>query len=329
MYNVAIVGATGLVGSTFLKVLAEQKFPIKNLRLLASARSAGKIIEFCGKEYVVEELKETSFEGIDLALFSAGGDISRKFAPIAESAGCIVIDNSSCFRNDADKALVVPEVNPEDAKISRIIANPNCSTIQSIVPLKAIDEKYGLKRVVYTTYLAVSGSGMKGIKDLENTLQGKANEFYPYKICDTCIPEIDSALDNGYTKEEIKMVNETRKMLHKPDLKISATCVRVPVKNSHAVSIMLETEKEFDLAEVKEVIKNYPGLVLVDDLANHKYPVTDLSNGNEKIYVGRIRRDLSCDNGLLLYVVADNIRKGAASNAVQIALYMHEQGWIK
>ena len=329
MYNVAIVGATGLVGGTFIKVLAEQKFPIKNLKLLASAKSAGSKIEFCGKEYVVEELKETSFEGVDLALFSAGGDISRKFAPIAEKAGCIVIDNSSCFRQDPDKALVVPEVNPEDAKTSRIIANPNCSTIQAIVPLKALDEKYGLKRVVYTTYQAVSGSGMKGIKDLENTLAGKDNAFYPYKIAGTCIPEIDSALDNGYTKEEMKMVNETRKMLHKPDLKISATCVRVPVKNSHAVSIMLETEKEFEINEVKELIANYPGLVLVDDLPNHKYPVADLSNGNEKIYVGRIRRDLSCDNGLLLYTVADNIRKGAASNAVQIALFMHEKGWIK
>ena len=329
MYNVAIVGATGLVGGTFLKVLAEQKFPIKNLKLLASARSAGKVIEFCGKEYVVEELKETSFEGIDLALFSAGGDISRKFAPIAEQAGCIVVDNSSCFRQDPDKALVVPEVNPEDAKISRIIANPNCSTIQAIVPLKALDDKYGLKRVVYTTYQAVSGSGMKGINDLESTLNGGENSFYPYKIAGTCIPEIDSALENGYTKEEMKMVNETRKMLHKPELKISATCVRVPVRNSHAVSIMLETEKEFDINEVKEVIANYPGLVLVDDLPNHKYPVADLSNGNEKIYVGRIRRDLSCDNGLLLYTVADNIRKGAASNAVQIALFMHEKGWIK
>lgn len=329
MYNVAIVGATGLVGGTFLKVLAEQKFPIKNLRLLASARSKGKIIEYCGKEIVVEELTEESFKGIDLALFSAGGEISRKYAPIAESCGCIVIDNSSCFRNDPDKALVVPEVNPEDAKLSRIIANPNCSTIQAIVPLKALDDKYGLKRVVYTTYQAVSGSGMKGIHDLENTLNGKQNEFYPYKIAETCIPEIDSALDNGYTKEEMKMVNETRKMLHKPDLKISATCVRVPVKNSHAVSIMLETEKEFDLDEVKETIKNYPGLVLVDDLPNHKYPVANLSNGNEKIYVGRIRKDLSCDNGLLMYTVADNIRKGAASNAVQIALYMHEKGWIK
>ena len=329
MYNVAIVGATGLVGGTFLKVLAEQKFPIKNLRLLASERSKGKIIEFEGKNYVVEELCEDSFDGIDLALFSAGSDISKKFAPIAESKGCVVIDNSSCFRQDKDKALVVPEVNIEDACMSKIIANPNCSTIQSIVPLKAIDNKYGLKRVVYTTYQAVSGSGMKGINDLVNTLDGKENSFYPYKISETCIPEIDSALDNGYTKEEMKMVNETRKMLHKPDLKISATCVRVPVLNSHAVSIMLETEKEFEIEDVRETLKNFPGIVLVDDLANHKYPVSSLSNNTDKVYVGRIRRDLSCDNGLLLYTVADNIRKGAASNAVQIAQYMDKLGWIK
>ena len=281
----------------------------------------------------VEELNENSFDGIDLALFSAGASVAKTYAPIAEAKGAVVVDNSSCFRQDSDKALIVPEVNPFDADpksgYSRIIANPNCSTIQSIVPLKPLEEKYGLKRVVYTTYQAVSGSGMKGIQDLEKSLKGEKCTFYPYQISDTCIPEIDVALENGYTKEEMKMVNETRKMLHLPDLKVSATCVRVPVKNSHAVSIMVELEKEFDLEEVKELLSNYPGIVVVDDLKNHKYPVAQLSNGNNLVYVGRIRRDLSCDNGLLLYTVGDNIRKGAASNAVQIAQYMDKKGWIK
>lgn len=322
-YNVAVVGATGLVGQTFLKVLAEYNFPINNLRLLASARSAGKEIEFMGKTYIVEELTEKSFEGIDLALFSAGSGVSQIYAPIAEASGAIVVDNSSCFRQDPDKALVVPEVNPEDVRISRIIANPNCSTIQSIIPLKAL-EKYGLKRVVYTTYQACSGAGMNGKLDLERTRQGQENQHFPYNIAQTCIPQIDVFLDNGYTKEEMKMVNETRKMLHMPTLPISATCVRVPVDNSHAVSIMVELEKEFDLNEIKDVFKNHPGVKLWDDPSNQIYPVSTVSNGNDYVYVGRIRRDLSVENGLLLYCVADNIRKGAAANAVQIALKLVE-----
>lgn len=217
-YNVAVVGATGVVGSTFLKVLAEYKFPIKKIKLLASARSAGKIINFDGQDVVVEELTADSFDDVDIALFSAGGSVSKEFCPIAASKGAVVIDNSSAWRMDPNIPLVVPEVNPFDIKGSGINANPNCSTIQSIIPLKALDEKYGLKRVVYTTYQAVSGSGMKGIKDLENTLEGKDNEFYAYPIAKTCVPEIDSFLDDGYTKEEMKMVNETRKMLHKPEL---------------------------------------------------------------------------------------------------------------
>ncbi len=320
-YNVAIVGATGLVGSTFLKVLEEEKFPINNLRLFASSKSAGKKIIYDGKEYIVEELNKDSFENIDIALFSAGGKVSLEYCPIAAAKGAIVIDNSSTFRNYPDLPLVVPEVNPEDIRNHGIISNPNCSTIQSIVPLKALEE-YGIKRVNYTTYQAVSGSGMKGIKDLENTLEGKKNEFYPYPISQTCIPEIDSWLENGYTKEEMKMVNETRKMLHMPNLPVSATCVRVPVRNSHGVSIQVELEKEFSIEDVRKKIASYPGLILVDDLKNHKYPVSILSTGNNLIYVGRIRKDLSTENGLLLYCVADNVRKGAAANAVQIAQYI-------
>lgn len=323
-YNVAIVGATGLVGSTFLKVLEEYNFPIKNLKLLASARSAGKKVFFKGNEYIVEELTENSFEGIELALFSAGGDVSKKFAPIARAAGARVIDNSSAWRNDPEIPLIVPEVNINDYSINKLIANPNCSTIQAILPLKALDDAYGLKRIVYSTYQAVSGSGQKGKNDLIKTLNGEEPEFYPHNISQTCIPEIDVFLDNGYTKEEMKMVNETRKMLHKPNLAISATCIRVPVLNSHGVSIMCEMENDFNLDEVRKVLANFENIVVLDDGKNHIYPTSLVSNGTDKVYVGRIRRDLSCPNGLLLYCTADNIRKGAAANAVQIALKLVE-----
>lgn len=322
LYNVAIVGATGLVGSTFLKVLAEVDFPIKNLRLLASARSAGKTINYCGKEYTVEELTKDSFAGIDIALFSAGGAVSKEYAPLAAKAGAVVVDNSSTFRNDPALPLVVPEVNASDIRSEGIIANPNCSTIQAIIPLKALDEKYGLKRVQYATYQAVSGSGMKGVNDLKATLAGNENQFYPYPIAKTCIPEIDSFLDDGYTKEEMKMVNETRKMLHHPDLAISATCIRVPVENCHGVLVHAELNIEFSIDEVKELFKNYPGLKLADDVTKHLYPTSTMANGNDFVYVGRIRRDLSTANGIIFYTVADNVRKGAASNAVQIAKYI-------
>lgn len=320
-YNVAVVGGTGVVGSTFLKVLKEYNFPIKDLRILASERSAGKEIEYDGKKYIVQKLDENSFEGIDIALFSAGGNVSLEYAPIAAKSGAVVIDNSSAWRNDPNLPLVVPEVNPGDIRNSGIIANPNCSTIQAIVPLKAISD-YGLKRINYTTYQAVSGSGMKGINDLKNTLEGKEPAFYAYPIANTCVPEIDTFLDNGYTKEEMKMVNETRKMLHMPQLPISATCIRVPVANSHGVVVNVELEKEFEIEDIRKIFANYPGLVLVDDPKNHIYPVATMSNGNDMIYVGRIRRDLSVPNGLIFYTVADNIRKGAASNAVQIAKYI-------
>ncbi len=328
MYNVAIVGATGLVGGTFLQKLAEIEFPIKELRLLASARSAGKTILYRGKEYLVLELKEDSFHGIDIALFSAGGEVSRHYAPLARSQGAIVVDNSSYWRQDPSIGLVVPEVNFEDVRLNRLIANPNCSTIQAILPVKALHDRYHVKRIQYTTYQAVSGSGMKGILDLERTKKGEKPQFYPYDISSTCIPEIDVAMDNGYTKEEMKMVWETRKMLHEPTLPISATCVRVPVPNSHAVAIALECEKSFTLEEVRATLKAFPGICVIDDLKNHLYPTSLQANGNDTVYVGRIRADLSCENGLLLYVVGDNIRKGAASNAVQIIQKMVEQHLI-
>jgi len=318
-YNVAIVGATGLVGSTFIKVLQEKKFPINNLKLLASANSAGKEIECFGKKWVVEELKEDSFKDVEIALFSAGGSISQKFAPIAVKSGATVIDNSSAWRQDKDVPLVVPEVNFGAIGDSKLIANPNCSTIQAMLPLKALKDKYGLKKVNFSTYQSVSGSGMKGINDLLSTRKGEKNSFYPYSIVDTCIPQIDVFLENGYTKEEMKMVNETRKILELPDLKISATCIRVPVLSCHGVSIQVELERDFKVEDVKELMKSFPGIVLADDPNNSIYPVSTMATNNDSVYVGRIRRDLSTDNSLLLYTVADNIRKGAASNAVQIA----------
>ena len=320
-YNVAVVGATGLVGRTFLKVLEEYNFPINNLILYASARSKGKVVTYCGKEYVIEELTKDSFDGVEIALFSAGGSISQEYAPIAEAKGAVVIDNSSAWRMHEDCALVVPEINFDDIYTKRkIIANPNCSTIQSVLPLKPLSDKFGLKRVVYTTYQAVSGSGQKGVEDLKRCKEGSLPEFYPYDISNTCIPEIDSFLDDGYTKEEMKMVNETRKILHLDNLPVSATCIRVPVESCHGVMIQVELEKEFTIEEVKEALKEQKGIILYDDPKNHIYPNSIVAKDNDAVYVGRIRKDLSCKNGLLLYCVADNIRKGAAANAVQIAL---------
>ena len=320
-YNVAVVGATGLVGRTFLKVLAEYDFPINNLVLYASARSAGKKVLFKDKEYTIVELTHDAFDNIDIALFSAGGGVSKEYAPIAAKKGCVVIDNSSAWRMDNDCALIVPEINIEDAySKSNIIANPNCSTIQSVLPLKPLLDTFGLKRVVYTTYQSVSGSGQKGVNDLNRCKNGEKPEFYPYDIANTCIPEIDEFLDDGYTKEEMKMVNETRKILHVDNLLISATCIRVPVEACHGVMIQVELEKEFTIEGVKEALSSYPGIILYDDVKNHIYPNSIVAKDKDEVYVGRIRRDLSCNNGLLLYCVADNIRKGAAANAVQIAM---------
>lgn len=319
-YNVAVVGATGLVGSTFLKVLNEYNFPIENLTLFASERSAGKVVQYAGKDYVVQALKKGCFEGIEIALFSAGGSVSEEWAVEAEKSGTVVIDNSSAWRMVKECALIVPEINLDAFDGARkIVANPNCSTIQSVLPLKPLNDKFGLKRVVYSTYQAVSGSGQKGRNDLIRTLNGEEPQFYPYNISQTCIPHIDSFLDDGYTKEEIKMVNETRKILNLPNLPVSATCVRVPVLNAHAVSIMVELDKPFTLDEVKEAFKSQKGIVVLDDFKNNIYPTSTVANDSDAVYVGRIRKDLSCDNGILFYCVSDNIRKGAAANAVQIA----------
>lgn len=319
--NVAIVGATGMVGRTFLKVLEERNFPIDNLYLFSSARSAGSKVEFAGKEYTVEELNENSFDrDIQLALFSAGGSISEKYAPIAASKGVIVVDNSSAWRMDENVPLVVPEVNPEAVKEHKgIIANPNCSTIQAMVPLKPLHDKYKIKRIVYSTYQAVSGSGVKGTKDLEDGINGVPNQFYPHPIAYNCLPHIDVFMENGYTKEEMKMINETMKILNDYNLKITATTVRVPVVNGHSESVNVEFENDFEIDELKNVLANFEGLELVDDIANNVYPTAFELSGRDEVFVGRIRRDFSVDSGINMWVVADNIRKGAATNTVQIA----------
>ena len=319
-YKLALVGATGLVGRTAIKVLEEKNLPISEYVFFASKRSAGSIMELLGQDYVVRELNEHSFdEGFDFAIFSAGGDVSRKFAPIAASKGCIVIDNSSTFRMDKNVPLVVPEVNSEDLKSSSgIIANPNCSTIQAVVALKPLDVKYGIKRVVYSTYQAVSGAGQKGVQDLQDTLNGLEPKKFPHPIANNCLPHIDVFTDSGYTKEELKMINETRKILHKPNLRVTATCVRVPVMNSHSESINVEFENDFDLEELKEVLKNSPGIILMDNPAENIYPLATRATGSDEVYIGRIRRDDSVPFGVNFWVVSDNVRKGAASNAIQI-----------
>ncbi|WP_010252122.1 aspartate-semialdehyde dehydrogenase [Acetivibrio cellulolyticus] len=319
--NLAVVGATGMVGRTFIKVLEERNLPIENIYFFSSSRSAGSKITFNGKEYTVEELTETSFDrGIDIALFSAGGSTSEKFSPIAASKGCVVVDNSSQWRMDPAVPLVVPEVNPQDIAWHKgIIANPNCSTIQAVVALKPLHDKYKIKRIVYSTYQAVSGAGMKGYSDLENGLKGEAPKKFPHPIAGNCLPHIDVFLPNGYTKEEEKMVNETRKILGDQNLRVTATTVRVPVYNGHSESINVEFEKQFDLDELKEALKNAPGLIVEDDPQNNVYPMALSASGKDETFVGRIRRDESVESGVNLWVVADNIRKGAATNAVQIA----------
>ena len=320
-YKIAVVGATGMVGRSFLKVLEEYKLPAESYTLFASAKSAGSQIDFMGEKYTVQELNEHSFDdGFDIALFSAGGSTSEKFAPIAAEHGCLVIDNSSAWRMNKDVPLVVPEVNPEAIKENKgIIANPNCSTIQAMVAIKPLHDKYKVKRIVYSTYQAVSGAGRAGWEDLENGLRGEAPKKFPHQIAGNCLPHIDVFLPNGYTKEEMKMVNETRKILGDDSLRITATTVRVPVFNSHSESINLEFEKPFDLDELKEVLRNAPGVIVEDDVENNVYPLATEATGHDETFVGRIRRDESVKSGVNLWVVADNIRKGAASNAVQIA----------
>ena len=315
-YKLAIVGATGLVGRTALKILEEKNLPNFEYKLFCSKKSAGTKIKFLGKEYIAQELTENSFdEGFDFAIFSAGGDTSKKFSPIAASKGCIVIDNSSAFRMDDKVPLIVPEVNFEDAKNHHnIIANPNCSTIQAVVALKPLDDKFKIKRIVYSTYQAVSGAGKLGLQDLEQHSTLK----FQHPIYDNCLPQIDTFLVNHYTKEEMKMVNETRKILKHPNLSITATAVRVPVTNCHGESINVVFEKSFELTDIFKTLKSAPGIIVQDDIENDIYPIASNVNGHDEVFVGRIRKDFSIKNGLNLWIVADNLRKGAASNAIQI-----------
>ena len=325
-YKLAIVGATGVVGRKVLEILEEKNLPNFEYLLFASSKSAGKKIKFMDKEYEVQELTEFSFDShIDFAIFSAGGDTAKKYGPIAASKGTIVIDNSNAFRMDKNVPLVVPEVNPEEIlKHNNIISNPNCSTIQAIVALKPLNDNYKIKRIVYSTYQAVSGAGLKGIRDLENGITkyftGKNYELqkFNYPIFNNCIPHIDIFEENRYTKEEQKMINETRKILKDANLKVTATCVRVPVFNSHSESINIEFENDFDLEELVDTLKSSPSIKILDDLNDNIYPIAETATGSDDVFIGRIRRDYSLPYGINLWVVADNIRKGAASNAVQI-----------
>lgn len=318
MAKVAIVGATGLVGSTLLNLLEERDINVDEVILLASARSKGQEISFKGETLIVQELtEEVAKEGIDYVLMSAGGSISLKFSPIFEKYGSIVIDNSSAWRMDPEIDLIVPEVN-QPSLDRKIIANPNCSTIQSVSPLKILKDAFGLKRVAYTTYQSVSGSGWAGIEDLERGERGEEPLNYPYPIYNNVLPHIDDFLENGYTKEEQKMVDETRKILGDPNLPVTATCVRVPVKSSHSVAMNVTFEKEPTVEEVKEAFRNKPGILLKDNPDNLEYPTPLDAAGKEGIFVGRIRKDESLKNTYHIWSVSDNILKGAALNAVQI-----------
>ncbi len=340
-YNVAILGATGAVGQEFLKLIEERNFPFAELRLLASSRSAGTEIPFMGKNYIVEEATSESFKDIDIALF-AGGSISTEFAPYAVKAGAVVIDNSSAFRMDPEVPLVVPEVNPHAIlKHKGIIANPNCSTIIMVMALKPIYDLAKIKRIIVSTYQAVSGAGKEGIDELTNQVkaysEGKEMEakILPsaslskhYPIAFNLIPQIDVFLDNLYTKEEMKMVNETRKILEDYDMKITATTVRVPVYRSHSESVNVELEKDLDLAAIKDAISKFPGVQIQDDPQNQIYPMPIYTSDKNDVYVGRLRRDESAENSFNMWVVGDQIRKGAALNTLQIAETMIKNGWI-
>ena len=323
-YKIAVVGATGMVGRMFLRVLEERKLPVSEYFLFASARSAGTTVDFMGKKYTIRELTEEAFKdlGVDIALFSAGAGTSKTFAPVVAASGAVVIDNSSCWRMDPEVPLVVPEVNPQAIKQYKnkgIIANPNCSTIQAMVPLKPLSDHYGLKRVIYSTYQAVSGAGMGGYTDLENGLKGEAPKKFPYPIAGNVLPQIDVFLENGYTKEEQKMVDETRKILGLSNLRVTATTVRVPVFHGHSESINVELEKPYELSDIRALWEHTDGLIVQDDAAKGLYPMPIYAADTDPVYVGRLRRDFSVENGINFWCVADNIRKGAATNAVQIA----------
>ena len=328
--KLAIVGASGVVGSSILKILEKRNLPISEYVFFASKKSAGKKLDFMNKSYEINELTPESLtDNFTYAIFCAGTEVSKQYIPIAVANGCIVIDNSSYFRMDCSVPLVVPEVNPDDIKNhTGIIANPNCSTIQAVVPLKPLNDKYKIKRIVYSTYQAVSGAGSKGIYDFENGILNYMDnrdisesyylQKFPHPIFSNCIPQIDDFVANGNTKEEEKMINETRKIFHNPNIRISATCVRVPVLNSHSEAINIEFEENFEMNDLISTLENSSGVVVQDVPSEGIYPLAIHTTRHDKVFVGRIRRDTSVPSGINMWTVADNLRKGAATNAIQI-----------
>lgn len=324
--HVAIVGATGAVGVEMIKTLEKRNFPVGELTLLASARSVGKTLPYKGKQIAIKELTKDAFKGIDIALFSAGGSISKEFAPIAATAGCVVIDNSSAFRQDDSVPLVVPEINGEDIKKHKgIIANPNCTTAITLMALYPLHQRFGVKRIFASSYQAVSGTGAKALEELERQVgqivrgEPVTKEVYPHQIAFNVLPHVDSFLESGYTKEEMKMQNEGRKIMHHPDFKASVTCVRVPVYRAHSVAVSAEFEKPVDVAEALEVLQRAPGLDVVDKPEKKEYPLPLSAAGRYNCAVGRLRKDCALENGLAFWVAGDQLLKGAALNAVQIA----------
>ncbi|WP_367391590.1 aspartate-semialdehyde dehydrogenase [Lewinella sp. LCG006] len=329
--RVAVVGVTGLVGNVMCRVLEERNFPISEFLPVASARSVGKTVHFRGQDHTVIGMEEAVAAKPDIALFSAGGSTSLEWAPKFAAVGCTVIDNSSAWRMDPDKKLIVPEVNAATlTDADKIIANPNCSTIQMVVALTGIQERYGIRRLVISTYQSFTGTGVKAVKQYETERDGgtmaKEEMAYHYPIFENCLPHCDVFLDNDYTKEEMKLVHETRKILGDDSIGITATAVRVPVHGGHSESINVELRKAFELEDVKAILAATPGLIIQDDLAKNRYPMPLFAKNKDEVFVGRIRRDESIENGLNLWVVADNLRKGAATNAVQIAEYLVEKG---
>jgi aspartate-semialdehyde dehydrogenase len=326
-YTVAVVGATGLVGRKMIQVLEEHHFPVKELVPLASERSAGKEVQFNGKMWKVQTLRPDSFRGVEIALFSAGGSISKEFAPHAVKHGTLVIDNSSAFRMEPDVPLVVPEVNRKEIFTHKgIIANPNCSTIQMVVALKPLHDRYKIRRIVVSTYQSVTGAGKRGIEQLEKEIlkENVENPKFPHPIAFNVVPHIDVFLEDGYSREERKMMEETRKIMGDQSIRVTATCVRVPVVGGHSESVNVEFEHPYDLSEVREMLRKAAGIIVEDDPQKNLYPLPIRAWDRDEVYVGRLRRDPSIDNGLDLWIVSDNLRKGAATNAVQIA-----EEWIK
>jgi aspartate-semialdehyde dehydrogenase len=322
LQDIAIVGATGLVGRKMIQVLEERSFPVGRLRLLATERSVGKSIEFRGKSYPVEKLAAGAFRGIEISLFSAGAAVSKEFAPVAVKAGALVIDNSSAFRTDPKVPLIVPEVNPRQIVFHHgIIANPNCSTIQMVVALKPLHDRWKIKRIVVATYQSVTGAGKRGADQLEAELDKRTDYVrkFPHQIAFNALPQVDVFFEDGYTREEHKMINETKKILGDETIRVTATCVRVPVVGGHSEAVNVEFEKPFDVRDVVETLRHAPGVCIQDDVAHEIYPMSIAAHDKDDVFVGRIRRDETVKNGLHLWIVSDNLRKGAATNAVQIA----------